>query len=169
MSKKIISTDRLDLVALTEEHFPDFFEMDQDPEVMRFLRKPSIDEAEARERWGKYFAYMNNHPGFGIFAAIERRSQTCIGLGIIVHIEMKDPEKVEVGYRFKRSAWGQGFATEIAKGLVKYGLETLKLPELYGTTHPDHIVSQTILMKAGLKFLGTAEYYGGSKIFRIVN
>lgn len=169
MSSQTVITDRLILKPLSEEYFPDFFEMDQDPEVMHFLRKPSQNETEGRERFNKYFAYMEKNPGHGLFAVIEKSTQSCVGLGILVHIEMKHPEWVEVGYRFKRAAWGKGYATEVAKSLIKYGFEVLKLKEIYGTTHPDHTVSQKALMKAGLSYVGKAEYYNGSKIFRIVN
>jgi RimJ/RimL family protein N-acetyltransferase len=38
---------------------------------------------------------------------------------------------------------------------------------MYGTTHPDNIVSQKVLLKIGLKEIGHSSNYGGSTVFKI--
>ena len=45
---------------------------------------------------------------------------------------------VEVGYRLLPEAWGQGFATEGATALVRYGFDDLGLDRIIGVTHPDN-------------------------------
>ena len=66
---------------------------------------------------------------------------------------------VEVGYRLRHDQWGRGFATEGATALVQYGFHDLGLDRIIGVTHPDNVVSQRVLMKAGLADRGWGHYY----------
>ena len=70
--------------------------------------------------------------------------------------------EVEVGYRLCQTAWGQGFATEGARALVRYGLVELGLDRVVGLTHPDNEPSKRVLMKAGLQPAGMGRYYDKS-------
>jgi RimJ/RimL family protein N-acetyltransferase len=71
---------------------------------------------------------------------------------------------VEVGYRLLREAWGQGFATEGATELVRYGYDDLGLDKIIGVTHPGNRASQRVLMKAGLDDAGYARRYYGRRL-----
>lgn len=162
-----LETDRLILQPVGDFFFPTFMEMDIDPEVMKFIRKPSADESEARMRFNKLQNYMKNFPGFGGFAISRKDSGEMLGIGFLIHIEMSPEYGYEVGYRFKRSAWGNGFATEVSKKLIQYGFEDKKLAEIFATTNPEHVVSQKTLMKAGFVKIGSATYHGGCTLFKI--
>lgn len=163
-----LESDRLYYEYLEEKHFPVFHEQEMDTTVMKYIRKASTTLEEARAKFNDYFTYMNKCPGLGVFAVFEKNGQRQIGLAVILHIEA-NPEigKYEVGYRLEQAAWGKGYATEITHTFLKYGFETLKLTEIYGMTHPDNVVSQKVLMKAGMKDLGPTTYRGGSRFFGI--
>ncbi len=62
-------------------------------------------------------------------------------------------EEWEIGYILKREEWGKGFATEIARALVKFSFETLKLQEVFATIDDDHLDSIRVAEKAGLEFV----------------
>jgi [ribosomal protein S5]-alanine N-acetyltransferase len=68
--------------------------------------------------------------------------------------------EVEVGYRLRHDAWGQGFATEGARELVRYGFDTVGLLRIIGITDPDNLASQNVLRKCGLADAGWGRYYG---------
>ncbi len=57
---------------------------------------------------------------------------------------------VEIGYRLRPEAWGQGFATEGAKAMHDYGFDDLGLYRIIGVTHPGNRASQRVLLKMGL-------------------
>lgn len=163
-----LETDRLYLEILDEKHFPDFLPLEIDPDVMKFIRKESPTIEAARINFDRLLNYNKTYPGFGAFAVVKKNTSEFIGLGVIIHIELKpENEKYEIGYRLAKSAWGKGFATEIARRLIDYGFDDLGLSEIYGTTHPQHVVSQKTLMKAGLERIGDASYYNGCAFFRI--
>ena len=58
--------------------------------------------------------------GYGHWAAIEKATGEFIGRFSLCPDE-GDLEKVELGYRLRRSAWGKGYATEGSQALVDKG------------------------------------------------
>lgn len=48
---------------------------------------------------------------------------------------------------------GKGNATESGKDSVDFAFNTLKLPELYGTTEIRNQASHNVLLKIGLKYI----------------
>jgi ribosomal-protein-alanine N-acetyltransferase len=164
----ILETERLILKPLSESDFENFVRTDTDPEVMKFIRKASANSEEARVFFNRHLNYIKQNPGYGAFTVTEKSSGEFLGLGFIINIELK-PENpdIEVGYRLLTSSAGRGIATEVAKCLIAYGFNTLKLKTIYGTTHPDHVVSQKILMKVGMSDEGVAPYYSGTRIFKV--
>lgn len=164
----MLNSPNLTYVPLCEDHFPFYRIMEMDPEVMHFYdRGVSKNDEDARKTFVKYIETRKNFPLLGAWSVFDS-SNDFVGLAVIVHIEAKPENKnFEFGYRLVRNQWGKGHATEIAKALVSYAFNILKLPEVYGTTKPDNVVSQKVLMKAGLTYEGMAPYYNGCKLFKL--
>lgn len=161
-----LTSDNFTYEILGEEHFDHYKMLEMDPDVMKYYKRLATNDEEARGPYQKYIDYRAKVPEMGCWAVFLNKE--FIGLAIIVHLEAK-PEngKVEFGYRLAKVAWGKGYATEIAKALVNYAFHTLQLEEVYGTTDPDNVVSQKVLIKAGLTYVGEAPYYNGCKLFKL--
>jgi [ribosomal protein S5]-alanine N-acetyltransferase len=66
---------------------------------------------------------------------------------------------LEVGFHLARRAWGNGLATEAARGVLDYAWHRLQLPKVYAGHHPDNRVSRRILVEnLGFTFIGDAFY-----------
>jgi ribosomal-protein-alanine N-acetyltransferase len=108
------------------------------------------------------------YPGLGTWRASRRDGGAFIGWFSLKYIP--DTVEVEVGYRLLRKAWGQGFATEGARELVRYGFDTVGLYRIIGLTHPDNAASQRVLVKCGLAATGWGHYYGTRlRVFAVRN
>jgi len=59
---------------------------------------------------------------------------------------------LEVVYAFARSAWRQGFATEIAKALVEVWEKRCAEPSLVGMVMKGNLSSERVLLKAGFSY-----------------
>lgn len=57
---------------------------------------------------------------------------------------------VELGYRLRRSAWGQGYATEGSRALVHRAFTELGVHNVVATTMSVNTGSRRVLEKAGL-------------------
>jgi len=82
----------------------------------------------------------------------EKQTNSLIGMGGLTPWEWEKEKLMDVTYRFRESAWGQGYGSELAEALVHYGVHTLKLDNLTATITPDNIGSKKIAEKIGMKF-----------------
>ena len=78
---------------------------------------------------------------------------------LVIPSRMPDRD-VEIGYFLKRSAWGQGYATETCKRLIRMAFEESPLIEVVATFDIGNVASQNVLEKAGFLNRGTMQCYG---------
>ena len=61
---------------------------------------------------------------------------------------------MEIGWRLRRAAWGQGYACEAAAALLSHGLGALGLPEIVADIDPANLGSIRVAEKIGLRRRG---------------
>jgi RimJ/RimL family protein N-acetyltransferase len=123
-----------------------------DPDVTRYLggvkSHGQIEEMLAI----RILRYYDEHPGLGIWVTVERATGTAVGFHLLNHI--RGESIIQVGYTLATQAWGQGFATEMAAAVLRYGFVDLGLPRIAGMTSPGNVASQRVLLKIGLERKG---------------
>lgn len=67
---------------------------------------------------------------------------------------------IEIGYFLKRSAWGNGYATEACRRLIRMAFEAAHLTEVVATFDVDNIASRNVLKKVGFIDRGVTRCYG---------
>ena len=67
-----------------------------------------------------------------------------------------DPANVELGYRLRRPAWNQGYATEGSRALISMGFSDLGVGRVYAHTMAVNTASRHVLEKCGLALVRTA-------------
>jgi RimJ/RimL family protein N-acetyltransferase len=154
-----LTTERLLLRQRHEDDMPAMLRMDADSEVMRFLDGPRTDtaahETEIRARIRKDFG-----PGLGYWSVFPR-DRPAQFLGYISLHRMPDYEDdIELGYRFCRSAWGLGFATEAATACLDHAFLTLALPEVLAVIDPGNLRSLHVIGRLGFHAAGRRGAYG---------
>jgi RimJ/RimL family protein N-acetyltransferase len=154
-----LETLRLELREFVPSDLPDLVRLDSDPRVTRYIgdgrTTPMADLETMIPRIRRVYRL---YPGLGTWRAAQRDTGACIGWFTFKYVPKTI--EIEVGYRLLPEAWGQGFATEGARELVRYGFDDLGLERIIGVTHPDNLASQRVLMKAGLVDEGWGHYYG---------
>jgi RimJ/RimL family protein N-acetyltransferase len=96
---------------------------------------------------------MNGHPEYpelGLWATIHKETGKFIGRCGLLPWEIDGKLEVEIAYLLDKSFWGQGLATEAAKGILRYGFETLKLSRLICLIDPENIASQNVAKRIGM-------------------
>ena len=96
--------------------------------------------------------------GFG-FWAVERRSDGRL-MGMCGLIKRDTLMEVDVGYALMPAFRGQGYAREAAAACVRYALDVLGLPEVWGITGPDNAASAAVLRQIGLEDAGVTRLVG---------
>lgn len=91
--------------------------------------------------------------GFGPYAVVERRSREVAGYcGLFYFPDINGQPEVEIGYRLRRSAWGQGLATEAAEAVRSYAFTTLGLERLISIIDPANTASIRVAEKIGMQY-----------------
>jgi RimJ/RimL family protein N-acetyltransferase len=146
-----LKTERLVLRPLTEADAPGLFELDNDPEVMRYINggRPTTPEVVRRETLPRLLSCYSRPPGFGYWAAEEDATGSFLGWFELRPLQ-GDASLVELGYRLRTSAWGMGYATEGSKALLSKGFLEFGVEQVVAFTMAVNTASRRVLEKAGL-------------------
>jgi RimJ/RimL family protein N-acetyltransferase len=158
MPQPVLITERLRLRPRTLADLDACVAMDLDPEVHRFIfgdRPPDPGEHRARLR----ARIASGWPAKGDVWVVEWRPAPGF-LGWCGLFPLADAGPIEIGYRYLRSAWGRGIATEAGRAVLDHGFRSLRFDPIVGVTHPANLASQRVLVKLGLRPRGTAFHYG---------
>lgn len=142
--KILLETERTYLREFIPEDAIHFFQMNKDPEVIEFTGDAPFKNIEEAELFlQNYDAYKKT--GVGRYAVLRKSDHVFLGWSGLRfnHLE----RQVDLGYRFYRYYWNQGYATETAQAIITYAFKVLKLPFLIGRAHKDHLASQKVLTK----------------------
>jgi RimJ/RimL family protein N-acetyltransferase len=151
----IIETERLLLREFTEHDATLIYELNIDPDVTRFTHDPVKDLDHAFEILQEtilpqYVLYRH-----GRWTVFTKHSMEFIGwCGLKYRAELNE---IDLGYRFKKEAWGKGYATEAAYASIKYGFEKLQLKCITGRAEIKNIGSWKVLEKCGMTYIGVQE------------
>jgi RimJ/RimL family protein N-acetyltransferase len=125
----------------------------------------TLDEAKARiTLWTE----QNQAASLGGRWAVQRREDGLV-LGTVILIPLPDSGgKIEVGWHFHPDSWGQGFATEAARGALGYAYDH-GVEEVLAVVRPDNARSLSVCRRLGMEHLGrTSRYYGMElEVFRL--
>jgi [ribosomal protein S5]-alanine N-acetyltransferase len=127
-----------------------FFRLNGDEEVMRFIR-PVTTREESAVFLKKIIAEYETRPGTGRWAVLEKGTGNFVGS--FAFIPVINTENMQLGYAFLKAYWGRGIATELLKAGVSYVFENTDLELVYGITEVPNTASQKVLLKAGFVFL----------------
>ena len=147
-----LETERLILRRFTEDDVDNLVELDSDPAVMRYLNGgiPTPRELVEREILPRFLSYYESYDGFGVWAAVEKSSGAFIGWFSLRPHDESRPNEVELGYRLRRSSWGQGYATEGARALIRKGFTELGAQRVTANTYEHNTGSRRVMEKAGM-------------------
>jgi RimJ/RimL family protein N-acetyltransferase len=73
------------------------------------------------------------------------------GIGLRVD---REHQHAELGYWLGVSYWAQGYATEAAREMLRYGFEDLKLHRIFASHFKDNPASRRVLKKIGMRYEG---------------
>jgi RimJ/RimL family protein N-acetyltransferase len=162
----VLETDRLtlrpwDAAADLEEAF----RMYNDPEVVRHIGGEARRVKNHEEMRSRLETFMKvREDGLGRWAIEAKQARRVVGTVILDHIQQAfgTPfDEIEIGWHLAREAWGQGYASEAAKALLRYGFETLGFSEIFAVLTKDNGASARVAKRIGMTRIGeTDRYYG---------
>ena len=150
MTGREIETERLSLRPLAESDLDSLHQLWTEPGVRQYLWD---DEVIPRERTKTIIqtsqrSFETN--GYGLWSVLLRSEFAMIGFGGFWNFH--DPPRLELLYGITASRWRQGFASEVARAMIRYGFEVLSFERIEASTDTANLMSTKVMEAVGMSF-----------------
>lgn len=163
----IIETERTILRNLKTDDAYNFYNLNLDIEVLKYTEDIPFESIE------KAFNFLANYDqnekyAVGRMAVIEKKTNEFIGWCGLKYNPEKD--EYDIGFRFFRKYWNQGYATETAYKCIEYGFQNLNIKKIVGRAMLDNKASIKVLEKLGMQFEKEFDFDGNvGVVYSITN
>lgn len=154
-----LETARLIVRPLEPRDADEWLAMVSDPQVRRYLPPGPLPARDTFPGLMERRHTMERECGYALWAIEAKATGDFVGQSGLIPAEGIGPE-VEIAYHFAKSCWGKGYATEAAIAVLAHGLDRLGLERIIAIVMPGNVASCRVVEKAGMRFEGTATYYG---------
>jgi [ribosomal protein S5]-alanine N-acetyltransferase len=161
----IFETERLYVRRYTLADEENFFILNSDIDIIRFIRPPK-SRLESHQFLLQNLAMYEQLPFMGRWAMIHKPTDEFVGSFAIFPID--NTKDIQLGYSFMKEFWGKGFATESIPVGRQYAFDNLCLKEIYGITEMPNTASQKALLKCGFTRI-TDKVEAGRTLYRYVS
>jgi len=161
-----IETERLVLRGYRVEDFPDMAAAWADPEVVRYIGRPSTEE----ESWARFLRNSALWPmlGYGYWAATEKGSGRWIGdVGFADFKREIEPSLKgvpEIGWVLARAAHGRGYGTEAAQAALRWLTGALGPQRTVCIIDDRNAASLRVADKCGYREFARTQYKGSTVV-----
>lgn len=153
----IAQTPRLQLRQMTEADAGNLFRLNQDEDVLRYTGDAPFADVEAAAAFLRAYDQYRLY-GMGRWAVTRVADGCFLGWCGLKYTPAR--EEYDVGFRFLRQYWGQGYATEAAQASIELGFNQFHIQVIVGRAMAANSASLRVLEKAGLKLAGRLDFDG---------
>jgi ribosomal-protein-alanine N-acetyltransferase len=146
-----IQTERLRLRRWLPDDRKPFAELNADPRVMEHFPAP-LTRAESNAMVQRIESHFEQH-GFGLWALELPGTAAFAGfVGLMIpRFDAHFTPCVEIGWRLAFEHWGQGYAPEAARAVLRFAFEQAALLEVVSFTATGNARSRRVMEKIGMK------------------
>ena len=146
-----IETVRLILREFREEDWKEIHLYSADEDVIRFMPWGPNTEEDTRNFVGRALREKGKVPRKEYHLVVTEKSTGRLIGAVEITLGGHDDLQGMIGYCYSKRAWGQGYATEAAGALIKFGFEKLNLHRICAYCDVFNIASQRVLEKNGMR------------------
>lgn len=148
----ILETDRCMLRETTVEDVGDFYSIYSEPSITAYMEDLFADVEEEKQYIRDYIEKVYGYYEFGVWTVIEKETGAVIGrAGLSCREGFEEPE---LGFVIGVPWQGKGYAYEICKAILKYGVEELEFTKIQALVQPGNAASISLCEKLGMKSVG---------------
>lgn len=132
-----------------------FFQKGSNEQSSGWVRHKSVEETRQKinDIVSKYRSGDTEHWGIAL-----KDTDEIIGLGGFTGM-VPGHQRATIGWWIDSDYWGRGYATEIGKGLIEFGMKIFKLNRIDAVVKVHNIASQRVLRKVGMNYVATHRRY----------
>lgn len=157
MAKIFIETERLVLREIIPEDAKAFFEMDSNPEVVKYVGMKPLTEIGQSVEMIKSIRKQYEENGIGRWAVIQKDTGKLVGWsGLKLIKAINNHHNIyDLGYRFTSEYRGKGYATETSIAVLNYAFTEMTLGKVFAYADVENNASNHVLKKLGFAEKGT--------------
>ncbi len=140
-----IATERLLIRPFRDDDLAQVCAYSTDPAVMEYMGEGVQSVAQTQE-----FVRQNQLAEGATAYALELRADNAL-IGHMVFHPWFAPRTYEIGWVLHPAYQRQGYATEAAAALLRYGFERLQLHRIIATCQPENVASYGVMEKIGMR------------------
>jgi RimJ/RimL family protein N-acetyltransferase len=148
-----LDTVRCNLRLRSTVDLPDLLDLDDDPDVVRYVG-PTPPRAARELDWHQVLQSSDQRP---VLCIRDTTTNEFMGWAFLRPFK-DDSGDWELGYRLKKSAWGQGIGTEVSRALIEWGWQQRDIQTIVAVYELENIASLNIMKKLGMKPMGERHY-----------
>ena len=156
---RILETERTYVREIYVSDVDDVFELYDSPHMTDFIEELNSREEEMRYQ-ELYIEKIYRVYGYGMWAVRDKRTDRLIGEAGLEHRSdinkkkfpyswMFDPDIAELGFCFAEDLWGQGYCTEVCRGILDYCHEEFGINRSFARADAKNTGSVRVLEKLG--------------------
>ena len=161
----MIQTERLSVRPFVESDFDALIALREPWEVRKYLGGVRNTVEFTRQRLDYYLAHHVRY-GYSIGVVSLKSSPAMIGFGGLQHFNQGD--EIELGYVFAEAYWGQGLATELAFGCLRFGFNELGVDRIIAVADEANLASRRVMEKIGMRHEKDIVHYGHPCVYYAV-
>lgn len=145
-----LETERLILRDFVDDDWPAVLAYQRDPRYLRYYEWTGRAEEDVKRFVRMFVDQQQEDPRIRFQLAVVRRDNGRLIGNCGVRRDSLDSPEAEIGYELAPDEWGQGFATEAARAIIRFGREELGLRRFTAWTVADNTASIRVLEKVGM-------------------
>lgn len=155
---KMPSSTRLKYRLMTLADGNRLLDVDSNPEVMKFISNgvPTSEHDLDNIILPRLAKYLRPDKGWGIWEVCDKISNEYFGWILVRPMHFFSPhtelDNWELGWRFKQSTWGKGYATESAKHIMQTLSKKHKIHLFTAIAVAENKASIQVMKKIGMSF-----------------
>ena len=148
-----LHTERLRLKKLKVSYYSDMFEYASNPVVTKYLLWSPHDSPDYTKRFLKQIQSAYKNGTYYEWAVTLKKTGKMIGTCGFIRFDT-DNNSTEVGYVMNPMYWGNGYAPEALREVIRYGFVDLRLNRIQARFIKGNESSLRVMEKAGMTFEG---------------
>lgn len=149
---RMLESERLVFVNYTEDDLSFLEKMLSNPNMVRYIGNGNVrNKNQSLEFFDWIIKHYNLNENYGLKILKDKATGQNIGHAGLVPQIVEGEKYIEVGYWIEEDYWGNGYASEAAHILIKYGLYKLKLPKIIALIQKGNSASEKVAIKNGMK------------------
>lgn len=159
----IVETERLIIREFENDDVLSLYKIESDSRIVKYIPWSKLKTlSECKRQIKKYISnYKTNK--LNSWAIVEKETNDVIGITQLVYT--KKIKGVEIGTKILPEYWSKGYASELSRAVVHYGLYELDLDEITAVTDINNAGAIKSLINMGMTLKKYGYYYGSEAAF----